>query len=274
MVSGLALPYSPEFDRLKGSYQRQVNRPVSDSEFWRILKEGREVAGRTRRPEAKGAIERALLVTREQQLELHRLMPDGLGHRDQFPYTPALDDLLRRYSRLTKTRLTKHEFWRVLSQVSKKARKLQPLFDSAPLGGLSEDVVRLLERQNPWWRGEPQKPVPSFRRRVCGEVMRRLYSNATAIVAVRGPRQVGKTTVQEQLIEELLRLRHVSPARILRVQFDDVPTLGNFTDPILALVDWYEKNVLGVSLNTAAQKGEPAYLFFDEVQNLRTWAPY
>ena len=50
-------------------------------------------------------------------------------------------------------------------------------------------------------------------------------------------------------------------------------SLGSFSQPILALVRWFEKNVLRDSLNAFAQKGEPVYLFFDEVQNLKTWAP-
>jgi predicted AAA+ superfamily ATPase len=101
--------------------------------------------------------------------------------------------------------------------------------------------------------------------------MRRLHSGTTPAVSLRGPRQVGKTTVQEQIIEELLKLRKINPARILRVQFDEVPALGNFRSPIAALVSWYEANVLRGSLNAMARRGEPAYLFFDEVQNLKTW---
>ena len=57
------------------------------------------------------------------------------------------------------------------------------------------------------------------------------------------------------------------------MQFDDVPMLGSFSQPILGLVRWLEDNVLGGSLNAAAQRGEPVYLFFDEVQNLKAWAP-
>lgn len=63
------------------------------------------------------------------------------------------------------------------------------------------------------------------------------------------------------------------PARIFRVQFDEVPSLGSYELPILGLVQWFEKNILGDTINAFAPKGEPVYLFFDEVQNLATWAP-
>jgi predicted AAA+ superfamily ATPase len=60
--------------------------------------------------------------------------------------------------------------------------------------------------------------------------------------------------------------------RIFRVQFDDVPSLGAFNEPIIALVRWFEANVLKDSINGAASRGEPVYLLFDEVQNLKGWA--
>jgi predicted AAA+ superfamily ATPase len=44
------------------------------------------------------------------------------------------------------------------------------------------------------------------------------------------------------------------------------------TEPVLRLVDWYEAAVLGATLNEVARRGEPTYLFFDEVQNLADWA--
>ena len=133
--------------------------------------------------------------------------------------------------------------------------------------------MQFLELQNPWWSGNPAKRTERYRRWAFSEVMHRLDKDLTPIVAIRGPRQVGKTTIQEQVIEELLKLRHVRPARVFRVQFDDVPSLGSYSQPILGFVRWFEKNVLGDTINALAHRGEPVYLFFDEVQNLKTWAP-
>ena len=146
------------------------------------------------------------------------------------------------------------------------------LFETAPLGGLPAELVQFLQFQNPWWSGKPAKPTECFRRWAFAEVIDRLERSLTPAVTVRGPRQVGKTTIQNQLIEELLKLRGINPARIFRVEFDDVPLLGSLQLPILGLVQWFEKNILGDTINTFAQKGEPVYLFFDEVQNLASWA--
>ena len=266
------LPYTEEFVRLKRQYEAILHQRVTNSQLWRSLlhvgKRGGLARGKSRKTKVKSP-----KLTTEQQLELLRLLPDGIGSRDQLPYTDEFVHLHRRFSRLTRTNFDKREFWRVVSRVGKKSRKPEPLFQTAPLGGLPEDLVKFLERQNPWWSGNPAKGTERYRRWAFGEVVRRLETGLTPIVAIRGPRQVGKTTIQEQLIEELLKLRGVKPARIFRIQFDEVPSLGSYSQPILGLVEWYEKNVLRKTMNTLAQQGEPVYLLFDEVQNLKAWAP-
>ena len=93
-------------------------------------------------------------------------------------------------------------------------------------------------------------------------------------VLLRGSRQVGKTTLQEQVIHTLLSKRGVNPRRILRVQFDDLPALHQtYQSPILGLSDWFADNVMGRQFNKMAPEDGPTYLFFDEVQNLDNWAP-
>ena len=65
---------------------------------------------------------------------------------------------------------------------------------------------------------------PRTRRRLVAQMRRRLDANIAPTVVVRGPRQIGKTTAQFQLIQDLLE-EGVDPGRILRVQFDDLGTL-------------------------------------------------
>ena len=267
------LPYTPEFERLKKKFTKLSRRNVEDSEFWQLLTRAGKREGGLARDKTKNKRVPSPKLTTEQQLELMRLLPDGIGSRDQLPYTELFDHLHSQFTKLTRTRLDAREFWRVLSRVAKRSRKPQPIFQTAPLGGLPEELVNFLELQNPWWSGNPAKQTERYRRWAFCEVIRGLDKNLTPIVALRGPRQVGKTTIQEQLIEELLKLRGVKPARIFRIQFDEVPSLGSYSQPILGLVRWFEKNVLGETMNALAQRGEPAYLFFDEVQNLKKWAP-
>lgn len=56
-------------------------------------------------------------------------------------------------------------------------------------------------------------------------------------------------------------------------EVEELPSLASTPEPLLRLVDWYEASVLGFSRNEAASQGTPTYLFFDEVQNLKDWAP-
>jgi predicted AAA+ superfamily ATPase len=103
-------------------------------------------------------------------------------------------------------------------------------------------------------------------------VVDRLQSGLAKVVVIRGSRRVGKSVIQNQLVEQLLLIEKVDPARIFYVQFDEIPKLGSMTQPILALVRWYEENVLKSTLNAAARRGKPAYLLFDEIQNLSDWS--
>lgn len=148
--------------------------------------------------------------------------------------------------------------------------KLTPLDD---LVALPPELEAELREMNPWWAGEPSYPVPAFRRWAFGPLLRKMETAIAPITALRGPRQVGKTTLQLQIIEHLLREKQVAPARIARIQLDEIGNLSGFNDPILALVRWYERHVLGETFNAAARADRPAYLFLDEVQNVPNWAP-
>ena len=138
---------------------------------------------------------------------------------------------------------------------------------------LPGDLEAFLRDTNPWWAGKPMRPLPPFRRWLFNHVLQNLKAGLAPVTVLRGPRQVGKTTMQEQIIDHLLTKEDVSPKRIFRVQFDDIASLKGLRDPILSLCRWFEKRVLGESFNEWARQNKPAYLFFDEVQNLMDWAP-
>jgi predicted AAA+ superfamily ATPase len=104
------------------------------------------------------------------------------------------------------------------------------------------------------------------------KLRRSIVDGLAPITVLRGPRQVGKSTLQDQLIESLL-LEGISPRRILKVQFEDLHGLRELRTPILTIVHWFESRVLQSTLNDADRRGETAFLFFDEVQNLEDWAP-
>lgn len=126
---------------------------------------------------------------------------------------------------------------------------------------------------NPWWEGKPGRVLPPYRRWPFEVLLRKLRTGLAPAVVLRGARQVGKTTLQEQIIEHLIRSEGVDPRRIFRVQFDELPPLRDLSAPLLAILAWYENRILGETFNEAARSKRPAYLFLDEVQNLAEWAP-
>ena len=132
-------------------------------------------------------------------------------------------------------------------------------------------LIADLRRLNPWWAGNPAPPTPPSRRHLVERVRRRLDAGIAPIVAVRGPRQVGKTTVQLQIINDLLA-EGVPPNNIMRVQFDDLTSTEGLIDPILRIADWLEENVATDTFNALAHQGQRAYLFVDEVQNIPGWS--
>lgn len=140
-------------------------------------------------------------------------------------------------------------------------------------GGLPAAVTAYIRETNPWWVGKPGPQLPSFRRAMFEEVLRKLKSGLAPCVVVRGPRQVGKTTLQEQLIEHLIEAEQVSPRRILRVQLDEIRSLAKVDDLVLAIGRWFQDSIQQRTFNEAARAGEMAYIFLDEVQNLADWAP-
>lgn len=137
---------------------------------------------------------------------------------------------------------------------------------------ISGSLEATLREGNPWWRGERIAGLEPRKRFAYHQVMRYLKGGLSPVTVLRGPRQVGKTTLLNQVIQSLLD-EGVDAKNILRIQFDELPSLAKLEEPISQLTRWYAENQIGKTLNAALSAGERIYLFFDEVQNLHEWAP-
>lgn len=137
---------------------------------------------------------------------------------------------------------------------------------------LTDGLEATIRKDNPWWRGERIFDLPPMRRWAFEPVLSGVKNGLTPVTVLRGPRQIGKTTLVNQAIHTLLE-EGVAPERIFRLQFDELPQLKKLSEPILELSWWYEENILQKSFNQAAHAGQKAYIFLDEVQNLPDWAP-
>jgi predicted AAA+ superfamily ATPase len=147
-----------------------------------------------------------------------------------------------------------------------------PLEKNLLFGRLPLELSENLRMLNPWWVGEPGPPLPAFQRWPFKRMLRLLRTGLAPGTVLRGSRRVGKTTLLRQAIHALLS-EGVEPKRILYIAFDDLPTLRGIKEPILSIARWFEREILGESFNTAITRGFPAFLLFDEVQNLDSWAP-
>lgn len=141
-------------------------------------------------------------------------------------------------------------------------------------GILPSSLAKELHQQNPWWSGRELPPLPIFRRWPFQTLLTRLLREQplAKINVLRGPRQIGKTTLQYQIIDHLLG-SGVDPKRIFRVQFDELPSFRPVAkgDRIIEIAEWYAQVILEKDLNAAAREKQPALLFLDEVQNISDW---
>ena len=82
-----------------------------------------------------------------------------------------------------------------------------------------------------------------------------------------GPLGVGKTTMQLQIIRDLID-EGVPPRHIIRVQFDEMDGTDEIENPILRITAWIEHNITPATFNALVNQGPTAYLFFDEAQRI------
>ncbi|MCY4414812.1 MAG: AAA family ATPase, partial [Chloroflexi bacterium] len=100
---------------------------------------------------------------------------------------------------------------------------------------LPQTLVNNLNINNPWWNDREFPRIPPTRRHLVQRISHRIDADIAPIVAIRGPRQVGKSTMQLQIISDLLD-EGVPPRHIMRVQFDELTYADPVEQPILQIV--------------------------------------
>ena len=124
-----------------------------------------------------------------------------------------------------------------------------------------EGILKVLMSFNPWWRTGTINPKLSktYKRFAFYEAMKRLMrQDIRRIVVLTGTRRVGKTTIQYQMIEELLK-RGVPPQKIVFISMDHpMLKLSGFND----ILECYHENIY---------PEQDVYYFFDEVQYAQDW---
>ena len=124
-----------------------------------------------------------------------------------------------------------------------------------------EGILKVLSAYNPWWKtGTVNRQLAkTYKRLAFYDAMRLLdEQQIRRTVVLTGTRRVGKTTIQYQMIEELLN-RGVPPQKIIFVSMDHpMLKLSGFND----ILDCYHENIYS---------NQDVYYFFDEVQYAQDW---
>jgi predicted AAA+ superfamily ATPase len=132
-----------------------------------------------------------------------------------------------------------------------------------------EQLLEALHMQNPWWAGKsvPAELTKPFRRRDFFFLRKRLAD--PQILAIYGPRQVGKTTVMYQLVAELMEAEKVEPRRVLFYSLDYPGTAGLSGEFLNQVLEAFSTSILKEPLE---RDRAPVYVFLDEVAKAEGWS--
>lgn len=124
-----------------------------------------------------------------------------------------------------------------------------------------DGILKVLTAYNPWWKtgAVNAQMTKIYKRFAFYEAMRRLNEKTVRrTVVLTGTRRVGKTTIQYQMIESLLKAG-ISPQRIVFISMDHpMLKLSQFQE----VLECYHENIYA---------GQDVYYFFDEVQYAQDW---
>lgn len=124
-----------------------------------------------------------------------------------------------------------------------------------------EGILKVLSAFNPWWKTGAVNPrmAKTYKRFAFHEAMKRLdKKDLRRIVVLTGTRRVGKTTIQYQMIDTLLK-RGIGPEKIVFISMDHpMLKLSGVNDVLEA----YHENIYA---------DQDVYYFFDEIQYAQDW---
>ncbi|MBR3837449.1 MAG: ATP-binding protein [Clostridia bacterium] len=124
-----------------------------------------------------------------------------------------------------------------------------------------DGILKVLTAYNPWWKTGVVNPMmtKNYKRFAFYEAMKRLKEQEIRrTVVLTGTRRVGKTTIQYQMIEELLK-SGVAPQKIVFISMDHpMLKLSDFQD----VLECYHENICAT---------QDVYYFFDEIQYAKDW---
>jgi len=124
-----------------------------------------------------------------------------------------------------------------------------------------DGILKVLTAYNPWWKtgNVSEKMAKTYKRFAFYEAMKWINQEGLRrTVVLTGTRRVGKTTIQYQMIETLLK-QGIAPQKIIFISLDHpMLKLGGIND----ILECYHENIY---------PEQDVYYFFDEVQYAQDW---
>jgi uncharacterized protein len=137
----------------------------------------------------------------------------------------------------------------------------------------TETLKNIIFSNSPWIQNNKELKKPEkFHREAFFCVQKEMQAKHNMAVLIKGPRRVGKTEIQKQLIWNLIKNKKIQPKKVLYLSFDDVQIQSEAPDKRVNMIQkilntWAE--LLGyVSYDKIKHE---AYCFFDEVQTVQNW---
>lgn len=124
-----------------------------------------------------------------------------------------------------------------------------------------EQLLKVINAYNPWWKTGLINPAlaKSYKRFAFYEAMKKLeQTDIKRTVVLTGTRRVGKTTIQYQMIDTLLK-KGVNPLKIIFISLDH-PMLK--LSGLNEILECYHENIY---------PNQDVYYFFDEIQYASDW---
>jgi predicted AAA+ superfamily ATPase len=131
------------------------------------------------------------------------------------------------------------------------------------------DLDKLVKPFSPWLASNPrvwqdrQAAIPAFHRPLFDAIVEDLQS-LKQMLSITGPRRVGKSTILLQIVQHLLNVQKVAPARIIYYSLDDPALLGQKAG---------DEDVIEALMTRLSDLGSdgPCFLFLDEIQTYERW---
>lgn len=136
------------------------------------------------------------------------------------------------------------------------------------IGDENMEIKQSLISNNIWWND--QKINPEFllgrKRNEFDEVIKKLKEKR--ILAIIGPRRVGKSTIMYQTIDYLLNDKKINPKRILLFSGDDPSLFFREDDKLSDVLEVYFDEILCEPMEKLTQK---VYILIDEIHFIKNW---